>query len=311
MKPWLVTTLGISLTAAASAGCLWLLRETITGDWGELKVAVLRGCSERVRSPPRGPSACTRPHIQSPLLNELYKFNHLEGCLVHHRFLVRVRGGQRLISSHTKLVHSPLCSVNTFYRNAEHHCTVVAMPKTFLWRFINVFFCRLLPTVMWFFSALIALISIFCDQICPFRALASMYLFFRSKCYFSQSNILGHLNFVVLRIHPSVHFHYLSGTGLPWQHGDHSHPCILFPSDIAQLPLGDKMVPGHLEHMVSIRVQGVLPILCTRRRQPLSVLLVDYRARGSSEWRPKSKNIDREDSSKDSCCPQAHSSKVL
>lgn len=49
----------------------------------------------------------TSASIQSLLPNELYKFNHVEGCLVCHQVLIRVREGWGLISSPsaTSLIH--------------------------------------------------------------------------------------------------------------------------------------------------------------------------------------------------------------
>ena len=104
-ESWLVTTLGILFTAAARIGCRWSVLQMITADLRIVKGVFFHAQTEPGYIPSlqghtgTWASSLTRLHIQSPLPNELYKFNHVEGCLVQHQVLIRVSEGRGLISS--------------------------------------------------------------------------------------------------------------------------------------------------------------------------------------------------------------------
>lgn len=83
---------------AHSYGWDWLppaVLEMITADLRMFKCDFFpctkkSGCVPSLQGHQRTASLLTRLHIQSLLPNELYKFNHVEGCLAHHQVLIRL-----------------------------------------------------------------------------------------------------------------------------------------------------------------------------------------------------------------------------
>lgn len=107
-ESWLVTTLGI--TAASQDWLPLAVLKMITADLRMLKVlfhAQSQVCSSLQGHRHMSLLVYLSASIQSLLPNELYKFNHVEGCLVCHQVLIRVWEGWGLISSlsATSLTH--------------------------------------------------------------------------------------------------------------------------------------------------------------------------------------------------------------